>query len=423
MAKKKRVSSKKKSSKKKEVKTVNVNDLVEQADAAMEALDLEMALQRYTAAASILRRNIELLVPEADPILLAKVLGKLGDVKVSLGDTDTTVEDDFETAVSLLPVEKDTVDIHELRASLLLYLGQLRSQHDALDAYQKGVEELNACIRLREKQAGREGSTDEDPLQENRRQLSAAYCAIAELYMTDLCFEENAEQECEAAVQAAMAVTEADEPLVDSLQSMASLRLSQRRSQEATKYMLHAYQKMKGGCEALAALVGLQRITENDEATEQHHAVELVDVDAANNLPGFEFRCQSAKILLECCAILKKQDESLDSKTLSEHCSDSAIQVLGSLLAENDEVIEVWYLLGCACEAASDPESAGHYWERALEMLLKVKESLELGDGDDNEENELEEVDSQIEEISKKLKEIGHQQIVTTDTDDVEMAS
>jgi hypothetical protein len=122
-----------------------------------------------------------------------------------------------------------------------------------------------------------------------RRQQSAAFCTIAELYLTDLCYEEDAEQQCEEAIQAAMKIIDPTdgEPLADSLQTMASLRLSQRRTKEAATTVLKAYQKMKCGCEALSALVGLQK---NDEVTTQ--AVELVDVDAANNLPGFEFRCQ-----------------------------------------------------------------------------------------------------------------------------------
>jgi len=48
------------------------------------------------------------------------------------------------------------------------------------------------------------------------------------------------------------------EPLVDALQTMASLRLSQKtRQQEAVPFILRAYDKMKTGCEALATLVGL----------------------------------------------------------------------------------------------------------------------------------------------------------------------
>jgi tetratricopeptide (TPR) repeat protein len=254
-----------------------------------------------------------------------------------------------------------------------------------------------------------------------RRQQSAAFCTIAELYLTDLCYEEDAEQQCEEAIQAAMNIIDPTdgEPFADSLQTMASLRLSQRRAKEAATYVLEAYQKMKCGCEALSALVGLQK---NDEVTLQ--AVELVDVDAANNLPGFEFRCQSAKILLECAAVLKEEDDG-DASKISEQavqCSDAAVQVLGSLLAENDEVIEVWYLMGCAFEAASDLDAAAQYWGRTLEMLLKVKESLEMDSDDDEERDQLQDIIVQVEDVRKRLEEIGHE-VDVMETLDIKMAS
>jgi tetratricopeptide (TPR) repeat protein len=236
--------------------------------------------------------------------------------------------------------------------------------------------------------------------------------------LTDLCYEEDAERECETAVQAALkTIDPADgEPFVDSLQTMASLRLSQRRAQEAMRYILEAYEKMKCGCEALAVLVGLQNI---DEAIAQ--AVELVDVDAANNLPSFEFRCQSAKILLECAAALKEEsNEASKAPQQAVQCSDAAIQVLGSLLAENDEVIEVWYLMGCASEAVSDLDAASQYWERALEMLVKLKETLQMSSDEDEEQDELQDVNTQIEDVRKKLEATGHK-VNAMETEDINM--
>lgn len=238
--------------------------------------------------------------------------------------------------------------------------------------------------------------------------------------MTDLCYEEDAERECETAILAALKIIDPTdgEPLVDSLQTMASLRLSQRRAQEAIRYALEAYEKMKCGCEALSALVGLQK---NGEARTQ--AVELVDVDAANNLPSFEFRCQSAKILLECAAALKEENnEASEVPEQAVQCSDAAIQVLGSLLAENDEVIEVWYLMGCAFEVVSDLDAASQFWERTLEMLLKLKERLEMSSNDGEEQDELQDVNIQIEDVRKKLEETGHE-VDAMEKEDVNMDS
>jgi len=409
---------------------VDVNQVIEDADTAMESLEMDRALSLYSAASTILKGHVQLQVPEANPLLLARVLLKLGEVKVALDDQDGARED-FHFATSLLQENKDTVETHEIRAGLCLYLGQLSSEQEALAALRRGIEELEACVRLREQlcEEKQDMETEEcqsrqESLQETRRQLSNAFCTVAELFLTDLCFEDNAEQQCEAAVLAAMKLKDPadDEPLVDSLQTMASLRLSQGRGEEAAKYILQAYGKMKSGCEALSGLVGLKK-DDNEEASAQ--AVELTDVDAANNLPGFDFRCQTAKLLMECAAALKSE-QAVTSSVPEQvvECSDAAIQVLASLLAENDEVIEAWYLMGCAFAAASPPDldAAAQYWDRALELLTKVKDHMELIADDaeyDDDENPLHEINIQIEEVHKRLKEIGHD----TDTKDVEMTT
>jgi hypothetical protein len=194
-------------------------------------------------------------------------------------------------------------------------------------------------------------------------------------------------------------------PQPDALQTIANFRLSQCRVPEAAVCILKAYERMKVGCEAMSALVGLAD-TDGDakgEVEMEAKSRELVDVEAADSLPEYSFRCQTAKIMLECASLL--DNAANDTKN---QCAESAIQVLGSLLAENDEVIEVWYLLGCAFMACtpSNDDSAHYYWESALSMLLKVKEDLEKSlevEEDANDEYELEVVESQIIEVKKKL--------------------
>jgi hypothetical protein len=240
--------------------------------------------------------------------------------------------------------------------------------------------------------------------------------------LTDLCFEQNAAHECEEAVTAAMNVVDG-EPLVDAIQTMASLRLSQGRGQEAAKYILQAYAQMKNGCEALSALVGIKK-NDNEQGAKEQGAMELNDVDAANNLPGFDFRCQTAKLLMECAASIKSEQCEGAMSGQIEECSDAAIQVLASLLAENDEVIEVWYLMGCAFAASTPPDldTAAQYWIRSFELLTKIKDHMELVSGEgDTEENPFEEINIQIEEVQNRLKEIGHE--LVTESKDVVMST
>ena len=131
-------------------------------------------------------------------------------------------------------------------------------------------------------------------------------------------------------------------------------------------------------------------------------------MEAANNLPEFEFRCQTAKLLLECAQLTQKQPDTNDQ------CLKAAISVLGSLLAQNDEVVEIWYLTGCAFAARKPPLSdpARFYLDRAMEMLTDVHKALEqearFGGGDDEElQEQLAENKVQMEDVQSKLAELA----------------
>jgi hypothetical protein len=195
---------------------------------------------------------------------------------------------------------------------------------------------------------------------------------------------------------------------VDALQVMTSLRLSQKK--EATSYILQAYQGMKTGCEALAALVGLKDENLEDDAATA--AIELTEVEAANDLPSYEFRCQTAKLLLECAA---------STEATNHECVQAAIQVLGSLLAQDDEVVEIWYLLGCAFDLIQSPNLAQHYWQQALQMLLKVQEQLKQEDEDEDDIlQQLNECEGQIHEIQSKLERLEQDGGLEDDCDSVD---
>jgi tetratricopeptide (TPR) repeat protein len=395
----------------------------------------------------------------------------------------------------------------ETLAGLHLYIGQLSCEQEALEAYQKGLECLERSLQLRQHEddetdnnqnndeSSTTGSTTgnntmevdtpatttttssnntnntntkkaSSSLQDLRRKVTSARVAIAELYLTDLCYQDDAEQECETYVNLALSMKEHDdgESMMDALQTAASLKLSQQRTKEACTFILRAYQKIHVGCEALSALVvgGLVASTsDNDKNGEKKKAsatknnktrsVELLEVDAAEGLPSFDFRLQTAKILLECSAcssssssssnpsdllpaVVDKKDAdikndgivpkgfSVNTDSPQAKCNMAAIHVLGSLLAENDEVPDVWYLLGCAYQGHGNNELATFYWSQALELLSNIQKDLEAqqedrddimqvegdnddDDDDDNEEQE-EELAMQIQAISCKMEDI-----------------
>jgi hypothetical protein len=398
----------------------SVDDLLESAEAAMTSLDVEKAISSYSKAASLLRMGRTSSFETRERGLI-QILENLGESKVSVGDQDGAKQD-FREALQLLEQQDDTdtMPYHETRSSLYFYVGQLCMEQEALQAYQQGVTSLESCIQL-----AQEASTDKMEEDENTRRkvlpelhqrLSGAYCTIAELYLTDLCYESDAEDECERYLEKALQIKDVDgEPVVDALQTMASLRLSQQqRRSEAVPYIIRAYEKMRVGSEALASLVGL---TDQGGATDnpEEQALELKEVDEANNLPEFEFRCQTAKLLLECAALLKEtRQESESVSQQEEQCVLAAIAVLGSLLAQNDEVVEIWFLTGCAF-AARNPtmvDSAQYYLQRTMEMLVDIKKALQqeveyaeeaekLGIEDDLKENQ-----NQIEDVQAKLDDL-----------------
>lgn len=403
-------------------KEVSVDELLAAAEAAMTSLDVEKAIPFYSKAASLLRKGRS-STSETRERDLIQVLEKMGESKVSVGDQEGARKD-FKEALEVLDQEEDkNVSYYETRSNISFYVGQLCMEHEALETYQQGVKSLESCLDLVQKASAQNMVDDDNQTNQNqkllpelRRKLSGAYCTIAELYLTDLCYEDNAETECEAHLEKALQIKDTNgEPLVDALQTMASLRLSQQsRRVEAITYILRAYDKMKVGSEALAALVGLAE-PDDDDTGKEDQAAELKEVDAANNMPEFEFRCQTAKLLLECTALLKEsRQDSEPSQPQEDQCVSAAISVLGSLLAQNDEVIEVWFLTGCAFASKTPPlvDPARFYFQRAMEMLVDTKKALEQeaqwADEDEKQEiqEQLDENQTQLEDVQAKLDEL-----------------
>mmetsp|Transcript_10335 Transcript_10335/g.30457 ORF Transcript_10335/g.30457 Transcript_10335/m.30457 type:complete len:508 (-) Transcript_10335:140-1663(-) len=497
--KKRHSSGKKKKSNKARAPPPDVATVLARADEAANASDMQTALSLYTYASNQIRERIEgssgpaeAATAEAsssngglggggtdesnraDVLLLSKTLGKCGETRVSLGDQEGGREA-FLDAISILGNGwggEDSMDedrppdievkggyvvadaqFREAKAGLHLYLGQLSEAEEALSHYKLGVAELRKCLDILEAvmstcdegpgsaeimEADSEPDTLKVALLGTRRQVCGAHCSIAELYLTDLCYDPEAEKQCEVSLQAALDLDDA-EGAPDALQGMANLRLSQGRGPEATRHILDAYSRIKVGCEAMADLVGLGKDSgeesKDDVDNVDEKAKELVEVDAANSLPGFEFRCQTAKILLECSANLNDSAETIDNsidlskeREQGSFCAEAAVQVLGSLLAENDEVVEVWYLLGCAFASSSPPNNdlSRYYWERSHEMLKVVKESLsqEIAAAPDklrdDEEliGQMKTTDGQIEEVEEKLAGLGNQKQEGSSTND-----
>ena len=446
-----------KTAKKKSQAVVSVDDLLKAASAAMESLDVERAYDAYRKAASQLQRNETMILPSsieerAKAEALVQTLEKMGECQVSIGDQDLA-RDHFSQSLKLLEegAKNDetskTANYYETHSSLCFYIGQLSLKYEALEAYRHGIRSLEECmqcvdedknvdsetlrqeadamedIRVEEIEKANDDTAmtiDDDTGNSNTRlrlllkqKLSDAYCNLAELYLTDLCDEDTAETDCEGYLEKALQLQDVDgEPFVDALQTMASLRLSQNdKRTEAVPFILRAYEKQRVGSEALATLVGLgeEKVDDSRNNDIEPQARELLEVEAANNLPEFEFRCQTAKLLLECAGLLDESTTSGNHDTQTkDECITAAILVLGSLLAQNDEVIEIWYLTGCAFSAKTPPPigTAKFYLERARTMLTDIRKALTEEARFIDDDAERLEIEEQLEMNASQMKDV-----------------
>ena len=152
--------------------------------------------------------------------------------------------------------------------------------------------------------------------------LCGAYCSVGELYMTDLCEEENAEQNCEGCILHGLSISPDN---IDGLVMLASCRMSQCRFDEAEQILMHV-------SEIIAAI---------DTTTDY--------------LPAFDVRLFAGKMLLE-----------LDNDDSCRDRCEAAINLFDQLLLENDENNELLFLMATA-----------HYNLQSYTMGLEFATTLE----------------------------------------------
>ena len=106
-----------------------------------------------------------------------------------------------------------------------------------------------------------------------------------------------------------------------------------------------------------------------------------------------------------------------DPKGIKSTLDDAVIQVLGSLLSDNDEVIETWFLLGCAFHSSpTSKQQARFYFKKALEMLEKAKkgmeEELEMEGGFDQGGmgEQIEDIEIQIDDVKDRIEDLGEEE-------------
>jgi len=223
--------------------------------------------------------------------------------------------DDFERAKELLlkSIELSPED----NWIKYMNLGQLLQGSEAFRCYNKGIELM---FNRRSKIQSGEILEREGELEGLAKEIASALCSQAELFMTDACFEENAESECEGLLNKAL---EVDPSNAETLQTMANFRLCQQKNDEALQLLNRSYDLWK-------------------------------DADDLDR-PSMELCHNTAKMFLEL-----EQDRI-------------AADIWESLLDVDDNIAEIHYYLGLAYRYIST-EAAKECLGRAKELLLQCSD-------------------------------------------------
>ena len=334
-------------------------------DAGKLLRDAETQLEvgNLDEAAAIAQQALETTGEGGDFELRA--LNLLGTIFVELGEVDDA-RTSFERAVRL--DEDGTVDEKVGGGSeKFLILAQLSEEggQDSVNWFERGASSLRKQIQSLSSQSGR---TPEQQLSLNEKQhkLGGVLCAVAEVYMTDLSWEPDAESRCEALITEAILIAPG---APETWQTVANVRISQERAAEAQ--------------------TALKRSLDLWQNLPPEHP----------GVPEFPTRIGLVRLLLET------------------ELEDDALKVLERLVTDDDTSVEAWYLGGWCLYiigekarskaptsngAGAEPEDWKSTWKTSRQWLMQCLKLYQLQDYED------ERLGNHAQELLKNInKEIG----------------
>lgn len=219
------------------------------------------------------------------------------------------------------------------------YIAQLLGPtEEALEMARKGIQLLKA------KAATLNPQVDEENISALRELEASAYCSIAEICLgiiedsNDPKVAEVMDPDVEQAIMEALSISaEGSSSELEATLSLANLRLSQGRGEEAKLTMKRIFERI------MRNLLLLEKSDVNDEEA----------LNAISQLPPMEIRIAIGKQLLE--VEMWKQ----------------AILSLKSIMWECDFNVEVWYLIAVAWWKLGNVEEARHALECAQAVLVR----------------------------------------------------
>ena len=245
------------------------------------------------------------------------VIDALGELLLEVGDAETASQL-FRRSIQLSP---------DANPGKYMYLGQICEGLEAVELFERGI-----GIMEREYQALLASSTggaaggaaaaaagdEESELAQRRSGLCSAYCSVAEVLLLDAADSEQIHERCRTALTDAQRW---DETSPEPHQGLANLHL--------------------GRGEADASLAALQQ------------SLRLTDAFAEDPVrrPSFGFRMGNAKLLLE----LGRWAE--------------AVAAFEALMREENEDVELWYLLALSQGLGGDTAAAKDCLQQAMALL------------------------------------------------------
>ncbi|KAI1400377.1 TPR-like protein [Hypoxylon fuscum] len=273
------------------------------------------------------------------------VLNLLGQINLEAGDLETA----HAYFLGAVAIDEDGSKDEAIGGGpeKFLCLAQLSEEggQDSVTWFEKGAAALRAQIQTLE-EVRRRTADQEIRREELKKKLAMTLCSVAEVYMTDLSWEEDAEQRCETLVTEATLVAP---DFAETWQTLANVRISQERVDDAKAALTRSLELWK----------------------------DLPPEDPA--VPDFPSRVALARLLMEV------------------EMEQEAIEVLERLVGEDDQSVEVWYLGGWGLyvmgekQKASKPDSeedwkaswiSSRVWLNQCQHLYKLQdyEDEPLGD-------------------------------------------
>jgi len=316
----------------------SVNDLLTKVNQLIEDFNYELALKFSEKALLIEPEN-------------TTVLETIGNICAELGNSDDA-KNYYMKVVKLEP--------HDGHVKYL-YLGQLSEGTEAVSFYNKAIDIMNTLL-----------TKDSQNSKVSPRDISNAYCSLAELYMTDCCMDEGAEQLCEKSCQHAL---EMDGENPEACLVMCNFLLTKGDIDAAKNISMKMYDVWTS-------------LSQNED-------------DSIVDLMTYESRMTLMKILIEV-----------------DFC-DKVLDIGVQLLEENEDDIRIWYYIGLSKSLLEEVEGQRYYLDTALylyeknehndaDMLSHLKELISNCPSEDTE-------DIADEDVMEETKSNGNHKVMDVD--------